>query len=216
MIYVMQGRHDPDRVKIGFTTTAEEKRRRGLNTGHGSPLTTLHVMLGGLAEERGLHRRFSESRVPGGGEFFFRTKKIEAWLSTLEPHVEAEPKETALAWLRRVGSKEALAAIRSWEALEEWGRSVGSCSHTLWDMLAGSKGTVEPMFRRVSIVLKPAEARRLGLKHGGTFYFPLLAEACLRQGTDPPVGAIRTKKLPKSHRMPQVKRWNSEKLRGAQ
>lgn len=188
----------------GLTSVTQEMRRRGLQTGHGSRMTVLHTLVGGLAEERALHRRFDASRTKDGGEFFFRTKEIDAWLATLDPHVEADPRETALQWLRRVGSPNAIKAIDSWKAMEEHGRSTGSCSHTLWDMLAGAKGKIHPLLGTTTVVLK-----------GKCFEFPLFAEACIRQGTHPPAGAQVAKKMPKSHRTPQRKRWG-EKLRAAQ
>jgi Meiotically up-regulated gene 113 len=220
VIYVMQGRHDADRVKIGLTSGAEEKRRRSLNTGHGSPLTVLHLLPGDRSVEEGYHDRFVASNVPGTREWFFRTDEIEQWLKTLQPYIEAEPHETALAYLKRVGTPEALAAIESWKALEEWGKSIGSCSHTLWDMLSGAKGRIEPMFNRVSVVLgvslsREARARGDADKKERVFYFPLLMEACVRQGTTPPVGSKQTRIRPNSHRRPQPNRWGT-KLKGAQ
>jgi hypothetical protein len=204
VIYVMQGRHDPDRVKIGLTTVVAEKRRRGLHTGHGSPLTVLHLLHGDRTAEKALHKRFASSLVGGTFEWFYRTPEINAWLQALEPHLEAEPRETAPAYLRRLGTPVALAALETWIALQAYGRSIGSCSHTLWDMLAGAKGRIEPLFSRVSLMLK-----------GRVFYFPLLMEACVRQGTAPPIGSIRTGRRPKSHRCPQPNRWGP-KLRAAQ
>jgi hypothetical protein len=74
----------------------------------------------------------------------------------------------------------------------------------IYVMQAGAKGKVEPMFGRVCVRAK-----------GRTFFFPLLVEACVRQGSQPPIGARCTQRRPKSHRLPQVKRWG-HKLRAAQ
>jgi hypothetical protein len=195
---------DHKTVKIGLTTGPVERRRRSLQTGHDAPLVTIHAFSGGRAEERQLHARFAASRVHPGGEWFFCTPAVREWLATLAPFSPPEPRETALAYLERIGTDWAKEAVAEWHRMVAWGESHGSCSHTLWDMLCGSKGRIEPLFGKVSVCLK-----------GRVFYFPLLAEACERQGTAPPPGSTRTKKRPKSHRVPQPRRWG-HKLRAAQ
>jgi hypothetical protein len=210
LIYVMTSDHKT--IKIGLTTGPAERRRRSLQTGHDVPLTVIHLLDGGRAEERALHQQFAEFRVHPGGEWFFAAPRVRAWLSTLAPHDPPEKRETAIAYLTRLGTDWALAAVAEWSRMVAWGERYGSCSHTLWDMLAGNKGQVEPLFGRVAVTRR---AVWQGDVFRDVFYFPLLAEACERQGASAAPGSRRTRKRPRSLRLPQPGRWG-HKLRSAQ
>lgn len=200
----MQAHDDPHFVKIG-ESVAPEERAAGLST-RGRMVVLHAVRCESKREaqllEAQLHARFAPYLKNGTTELFHLVDEIRAWMATLPEFVQPEPRETALAYLKRVARPETLAAIDEWRRLQE---HVGPGNHqTLWDHLAGAKGRVEPLFGEVSVVAK-----------GKTFRFPLLAEACLRQGTTPPPGARRTRRMPKSHRVPQTNRWGA-KLRSAQ
>ena len=202
-VYVMQAHDDPHFVKIG-ESCAPEGRAADLSTR--GRMVVLHAVRfedkrAAQIAEAELHRRFAAFLKDGTKEMFHLVDEIRAWMATLPEFIQPEPRETAVEYLRRVGRPETLAAVVEWERLRE---HVGTGHYqTLWDVLAGAKGCVEPMYGRVSVVAK-----------GRVFYFPLLAEACVRQGTAPPIGAIGTRRAAKSHREPQVRRWG-DKLRAA-
>lgn len=199
---------DLNEIKIGLTGGVVEKRRRGLSTGHSGVLRVLHTLPGGRREEEALHERFRASKKPRKREWFFRTADVEQWLDTLERQSERQADETALEWLARLGTADALHASEEWRRLRAFvigrlGRWPGGW--TLWDILAGraEKGRYEPLFRHT--VIRCREQR---------FRFPAFAEAAERQGIAIPEGAIVTGVRPRSHRSPQLRRWGNRALRG--
>ena len=78
-------------LKIG-TTTSLERRQAELEAALGRPLVLVTAWPGGRAEERALHRRWADHRIPGT-EWFRPHAALDSWLG-VDPDTIPQQRES--------------------------------------------------------------------------------------------------------------------------